>query len=360
MKAVKEKDYEVIAIAPKDDYAQQFDKIGMQYIDIPVSRKGKNLFVDLILLLRLIKLYKREKPDLVHHFTPKMVIYGSLAAHFAGIHNVVNSITGLGYAFVEEGILNKIVLNMYHAALSKNSQVIFENTDDRKYFLQNNIVPSKRTNIIITSGVNTVEFTPAKNNNLTNKIITFTLVARMLWDKGIREFVEAAEYVKEQNSSTHFVLLGGSDNGNPKAVPKSYLLTKKKSGIIDWIDHVDNVRPYIDDSDVVVLPSYREGGPRSLIEGASMEKPLIATDVQGCREIVEHEVNGLLVPPKDVNSLADAMLKLAKNHELRYQMGRNGRKKVLEEFDEKIVIQKTLEVYKKAGLQLTYDFNYTQ
>jgi glycosyltransferase involved in cell wall biosynthesis len=237
---------------------------------------------------------------------------------------------------------------MYNAALSKNSQVIFQNTDDRNYFSKNNIVPSTRTNIIKTSGVNIEEFAPSKNYNLTNKTITFTLIARMLWDKGIREFIEAAEYVKQKNPSTHFVLLGGSDNGNPKAVPESYLLAKKLSGIIDWIDHVDNVRPYIDDSDVVVLPSYREGGPRSLIEGASMGKPLIATHVPGCREIVEHEVNGLLVPSRDVISLADAMLALSEDHELRYQMGRNGRKKVLEEFDEKIVIRKTLDVYKKA------------
>lgn len=351
MQHMVKRGYYIIAVAPRDDYSKKIEEMRIKYIDVPVSRKGKNPFVDLILLLRLIKLYKREKPIIVHHFTPKVVIYGSLAARFANIKNVVNSITGLGNAFVKGGILQNIVEKMYKIAFSENQQIIFQNPNDRELFLQHKTVSPKSIHLIKGSGIDTEYLSSSSNKIRSNDNITFTLISRMIWDKGVGVFVEAAKLVKKKYLSAQFVIVGGLDNDNPNAVPEKYLKEQEASGYIKWTGHIDEIKQLIDSSDVIVLPTYyREGVPRSLIEGSSMAKPLIATTVPGCWEVVDHGVNGLLVPPRDVNSLAKAMLKLAKDPELRYQMGQNGRKKVLEEFDDAIIIEKTLEVYKKAGL----------
>lgn len=179
---------------------------------------------------------------------------------------------------------------------------------------------------------------------------TFILIARMLWDKGIAEFVKAAKKVKEQNPLTHFILLGGTDSGNPSAVPISWLKQQNKHCFIEWIDHVDDVRPYLAKSSIVVLPSYKEGLPRSLIEAAAMAKPIITTDIPGCREVVKDGVNGLLVPKENVELLVKAMLTLANNPDLCKRMGHASRERALKYFDECIVIRKTLDVYSKTFL----------
>ena len=170
----------------------------------------------------------------------------------------------------------------------------------------------------------------------------------MLWDKGIGEFVQAAAEVKKQNPGARFVLLGGSDPGNPAAVPPAWLEARQAQGQVEWVDHVDDVRPYLSQAHVVVLPSYREGFPKSLLEAASMGKPLIATNVPGCRDIVTDGVNGLLVPARDQHGLARAMLALAANPALRLAMGRAGRKRVKELFDEGIVNRENLRVYARV------------
>ncbi len=179
---------------------------------------------------------------------------------------------------------------------------------------------------------------------------TFIFIARMLWDKGVAEFVKAAKKVKEQNPLTHFILLGGTDSGNPSAVPISWLKQQNKHGFIEWIDYVDDVRPYLAKSSVVVLPSYKEGLPRSLIEAAAMAKPIITTDIPGCREVVKDGVNGLLVPKKNVELLVKAMLTLANNPDLCKRMGLVSRERALKYFDECIVIRKTLDVYRKTSI----------
>ncbi len=181
---------------------------------------------------------------------------------------------------------------------------------------------------------------------------TFILIARMLWDKGVAEFVKAAKKVNEQNPLTHFILLGGTDSGNPAGIPISWLKQQNKHGFIEWIDYVDDVRPYLAKSSVVVLPSYKEGLPQSLIEAAAMAKPIITTDTPGCREVVKDGVNGLLVPKKNVELLAKAMLTLANDPDLCKRMGHASRERVLKYFDEHIVIRKTLDVYRKTGIKL--------
>jgi len=182
---------------------------------------------------------------------------------------------------------------------------------------------------------------------------TFILIARMLWDKGVAEFTKAAKKVKEQNPLTHFILLGGTDSGNPAGIPLSWLKQQNKYGFIEWIDYVDDVRPYLAESSVVVLPSYyKEGLPRSLIEAAAMAKPIITTDTPGCREVVKDGINGLLVPKKNVELLIKAMLTLANDPDLCKRMGHASRERALRYFDDHIIICKTLDVYRKTGVKL--------
>lgn len=355
MEKMIELGYRVSAAAPRDDYSRKLEQVGIHYINLSMSRNSKNPFVDLMLLLRLLNLYTRNKFDLIHHFTPKIVIYGSFAARVAGLKSVVNSVTGLGHTFAKNGLLKHIVSKMYKVAFSGSSHIIFQNIDNQKMFLRNKIVLRKATHLVKGSGVNTDHFSPGMNKTQLDNNVRFSLIARLIWDKGVREFVEAAKIVKGRCPLAHFALIGNPDEGNPNAVSQRYLAKLKDVEAIRWTGHTDDVKTAIQNSDVIVLPSsYGEGVPRTLIEGASMAKPLVTTNVPGCREIVDHNINGLLIPPNDVNALIDAMLKLANNPEMRYQMGQNGRKKVLEEFDEKIVIQKTLEIYKKAGLQLVW------
>jgi len=343
--------WKVFAIAPQDKYSQYFEIHGISFVRLIISRRGMNPFKELLTIWRIYVIYNRIQPDFVHHFTSKVVLYGSFAARLAGIKNVVSSITGLGYVFINKGILRFLVKVMYKVAFQGVSQVLFQNSNDKEMFLRYKLISLERAHLVRGSGVNTEYFTSPVNENRLNDNITFALISRMLWDKGVGVFIEAAKSTKSKLSTVKFLLVGSPDNGNPNTVPEKYLKEQNSNGYIEWIGHVDDVKPFIVKSDIVVLPSYREGLPKVLLEAASCGRAIIATDVPGCREIVEHGINGLLVPPKDVNSLAESMLKLANEPELRLQMGRNGRKKVLREFDEKIVIQKTMEIYKKVKSQ---------
>lgn len=343
--------WKVFAIAPQDKYSQYFEIHGISFVRLKISRRGINPFKELLTIWRIYVVYNRIQPDFIHHFTSKVAIYGSFAARLAGIKNVVSSITGLGYTFINKGILRFIVRAMYKVAFKGVSRVIFQNSNDKEMFLRYKLISPKKVYLVKGSGVNTEYFASHVNDNRLNDNITFALISRMLWDKGVGEFVEAAKSTKRNLPTVKFLLVGSPDYGNPNTVPEKFLKDQNVDGCLEWIEHVDDIKPFIVKSDVVVLPSYREGLPKVLLEAASCGRAIVATDVPGCREIVEHGINGLLVPPKDVNSLAEAMFKLAKDPELRLQMGQNGRKKVLREFDDKIVIKKTMEIYKKVGSQ---------
>jgi glycosyltransferase involved in cell wall biosynthesis len=257
----------------------------------------------------------------------------------------VNSITGLGYTFIHGGAIQEIAKVLYRCALRSPAETIFENSQDRDFFLKNSLLQSNRAHLIYGTGVDMHFFDGAAIADGNPETVTFLCLGRMLWDKGIGEFVQAAEAVKKRHPAARFVLLGGSDPGNPAAVPPTWLEARQAQGQVEWVDHVDDVRPYLSQAQVVVLPSYREGFPKSLLEAAAMGKPLIATDVPGCRDIVIDGVNGLLVPARDPQRLAQAMLALAGNPDLRLAMGQAGRARVKELFAEGIVIRKTLRVY---------------
>ncbi len=315
---------------------------------LPVNKKGINPLADFRLICCLYWWYCKERPEIVHHFTIKPVIYGSIAARLANVPRIINTVTGLGYVFNDDKVacLRQIVERLYRISLACANFTFFLNQDDFKVFNERRLVNPKKAGILPGEGVDCDFFSPpclfgAKSQDAP----TFLMVSRLLWDKGVYDYVQAARVVKARFPEARFVFLGGRDERNPSVVPIKYLEKWQSEGVITWLGQVKDVRPVIADADVVVLPSYREGLPRSLLEAAAMEKPVITTDVVGCREAVEHGHTGLLVPVKDSVALADAMKKMIKHPELRLRMGREGRRKVEREFDERIVLKKILEVY---------------
>jgi glycosyltransferase involved in cell wall biosynthesis len=347
---MKKRGWQVIAVSPYDKHAEKIKHKGLRFWALPFKRQGQNPFEGLWLIFRLAKFYAREKPIIVHHFTIKPVIYGTLAARFSKVPGIVNLVPGLGYVFLKEGLLQYIVEKMYSFALSNRTHVIFQNPDDRNHFIQRKLVHPQQTHLICGSGINTEIFSPERfYQKKDSSQIIFTLAARMLWDKGVAEFVEAAKIVHTKNKQTQFFLIGDPDYGNPASVSPAWLENLQHMEFIKWIEHKDDIRPFLAKSSVVVLPSYREGAPRSLIEAASMAKPIITTDVPGCRDIVTNGQNGLLVPKKNVTLLAQAMLTLADDPVKRQQMGSASRKRALNVFNEHRVIHKTQEIYSQLA-----------
>ncbi|HUU39523.1 MAG TPA: glycosyltransferase family 4 protein [Desulfatiglandales bacterium] len=336
--------------AAGDGFEPKIEALGVKFNALPVDKKGINPRADVKLFWALYRWYKVQQPDIVHHFTIKPVIYGSIAARMAKIPKIVNTVTGLGYVFIDEKTtwLRRLVVGLYRLSLNCADFTFFQNQDDYDFFLSRGLVKKSGTALLPGSGVDCEHFSPVSGPNpLEKSQPTFLMVSRLLKDKGVYEFVEAARLVKEHYPKSRFQLLGRRDVRNPNVVPESDLKSWDNQGLVSWSGEVSDVRPIIAKSDVVVLPSYREGIPRALLEAAAMAKPIITTDAVGCREVVDDGINGLLVPVKDSSSLARAMERMINNPEMRKRMGKAGRKKVEREFDEKIVIQKILEVYDK-------------
>ncbi|MEM3227303.1 MAG: glycosyltransferase family 4 protein [Thermoplasmata archaeon] len=341
MKHFKDLGFEVYAIAPKDEYAQDLEK-EFKFIEIKhLNRKGTNPFKDLRLFLEYARIFHSIKPDLVLSYTIKPNIYGSFACGIMGI-KCISNVTGLGYVFMKENWLSKVVKQLYKSAFSFNKKIVFLNNSDLEIFLKYNIVSSKQIFMINGEGINTDYFSRSACKEYINDRLTFLLIARMLWDKGVGEFVKASEIVKRNHSNAEFWLLGPIDNDNPSAVSKSVIEDWESKGLVKYLGSTKDVRPFICKADVVVLPSYyREGIPRSLLEAMSMEKPIITTNEPGCRDVCSSDINGLLVPAKDANALAQAMIKLIEMpKEQRVKMGCSSRQMILEKFDEKIIISK--------------------
>ncbi|TLD42964.1 MAG: Lipid carrier : UDP-N-acetylgalactosaminyltransferase [Candidatus Jettenia ecosi] len=356
MKFLSNQGWSVIAIANDEaDYVNKFSNIGIRFININIDHKGKNPIADVALIWRLKSLYDQESPSLVHHFTIKPVIFGSLAAKWAKVPAIINSITGLGYVFNERGFLMRTSMMLYKFALSGRPRVIFQNNDDYQLFILNNLIKKTNAQVILGSGVNTKVFYPNKIKR-SDANLQFLLVSRMLWSKGISEYISAAERVKKQYPETKFILAGGASGGgakgNPDAIPEKWLNEVNARGIAKWIGRIpfEDVMILLDNSDVVVLPSYYpEGVPRSLIEAAAKGKPIITTNTPGCKEVVVDGVNGFFSSPKDVESLANCMLKFIREPELINKMGIESRKRAVDIFDEEKILEKTSGVYKNAG-----------
>jgi glycosyltransferase involved in cell wall biosynthesis len=352
MRALIQRGYTVASGgAAGDGFESQIEALGVPFAALPVDMKGINPGADLRLLRAFYAWYRKEKPDIVHHFTIKPVIYGSIAARLAGVPCIVNTVTGLGFVFMEERVawLRRLVEWQYRAALACAHFTFFQNPDDRALFLTRRLVKPHRVGMLPGSGVDCTFFTPGYSPpGPSASPPSFLMVARLLREKGVYEFVEAARLVKRHFPAACFQLLGRRDARNPTVVAQHELAAWEAEGVVTWLGEVPDVRPFVRRAAVVVLPSYREGTPRALLEAAAMGKPIITTDAVGCREVVEDRINGLLVPVQDAPALAQAMMRMIERPAMREWMGRAGRKKVEQEFDEQLVLNKILHVYEHA------------
>ena len=333
--------YEVVAVASYDKYSPQLPALGCRYIPLHIDKSGTNPWRDLILLWRFYRLMCKERPDIFLGYTIKPNIYGSLAARAKAIP-VINNITGLGSIFAKNNWLIYMVKWLYRIALARSSKVFFQNENDCNFFIEENLVVESSSDQLPGSGVDLEKFYPAPLPS--GPKTRFLLIARMLWDKGIAEFIEAARIMRQRGFNAEYILQGSLDEENPNGIPKTQMDEWASEGTIHYLGFSDNIYEEIKKSDCVVLPSfYGEGTPRALLEAAAMARPIITTDSVGCRDVVDNGVNGFLCKPKDVLSLAEMMEKFfAMSYKNRQEMGLRSREKVEREFDEKIVINKYL------------------
>jgi len=333
--------YEVVAVAPPDEYAQQLQALGCRYVALPMDNKGTHPGRDIFLLMRFYWLLKQERPNVFLGYTVKPNVYGSLAAHALSIP-VINNIAGLGTVFIRGGWLSRLVRNLYRAALSRSATVFFQNDDDRKMFVSEGLVNGEITDRLPGSGIDLQSFSPCPLPG--RPTLRFLLIARMLRDKGVLEFVGAARTLKRLGINAEFCLLGFLDAQNPTAISRNQMDEWVADGAVRYLGVSDNVREEIALADCVVLPSYREGTPRTLLEAAAMARPIVTTDTVGCREVVDDGSNGYLCRVKDAKDLAEKIEKVCLlPPEERALMGLRGRKKVEREFDEQIVIKMYLD-----------------
>ncbi len=334
--------YQVLAIAPQDEYSAKLSELGCKFIHINIDQGGTNPIRDIQTFFSFFRLYKNKNIDVVLNFTPKNNIYSTLAACFNGTQSI-NNIAGLGILFVNESITSKVARFLYRVSQSKASKLFFQNEDDRTLFLDKKITTNVPTDRLPGSGVDLTRFIlmPAPDDNK----VKFLLIARMLYDKGIGQYVEAAKALKEKYvNKVEFQLLGFLDVSNPSAVSKLDMQAWVDEGIINYLGTSDSVEQYIAKVDCMVLPSYyREGVPKSLLEAGAMGKPIVTTDNVGCRETVDDGINGYLCEPRSSESLTEKLeLIINMTHEQRLEMGQKSRQKMQNEFDEKIVIKKYL------------------
>ncbi|MFP6559963.1 glycosyltransferase family 4 protein [Paraburkholderia sp. B3] len=346
LRALTEAGARVTVIAPRDRTFAPLTAMGCRCIDLPVASKGTNPLSDLGTLRALYRHYRALRPDVVFHYTIKPNIYGSIAAWLARLPSVAVT-TGLGYVFIQKSRAARIAKRLYRFAFRFPREVWFLNRDDEAAFKdQNLLVHPERARLLHGEGVDLDEFafTPLP----TGDTFSFVLIGRLLWDKGVGEYVEAARALRARYPHARFQLLGPVGVDNPSAISREEVTAWEREGVIEYLGETADVRPFIARADCVVLPSYREGVPRTLMEASAMGRPIVATDVPGCREVVENGVNGLLCEARDAASLTAqlaAMLDLPQAE--RQKMAELGRKKIEKEFDERAVVQRYRELVRQ-------------
>ncbi len=347
--AAQKAGYNVAVVTQETSHGDEIRQAGLMLIPIKFQRSGRNPLSDLMTIRSLIRIYKTEQPDIIHHVSLKPVLYGSIAARFAGIPNVVNAMTGLGYVFSSEDFLARLFRFLISPFLgyifsARKTMIIFQNRDDLKTLEDRNLVKHEQTVIIRGSGVDLDIYVPGKDSKDIPQVI---LVARMLWDKGVGEFVQAAKLLLTKSISARFILIGDSDCENPAAISVQQLELWQEEKNIEWWGRRDDVPEILQYSTIACLPSYREGMPKFLLEAASAGLPIVTTDVPGCREVVINGENGLLVPPRNTEALANAIEKLLNDKTLRREMGAKGRALVEREFGIEKIAEETISLYQR-------------
>ncbi len=341
IKALQEMGYRVVAIAPQDIYSQKLVDTDMDYHDIKMNNMGTNILEDTKLTYSYYKVFKKIKPDLLLLYTIKPNIYGSIAAKMLNIP-VISSITGLGTVFLHDNLSSKVAKLLYKVTLNIPGKVFFENPHDKKVFLDQGFVKKEKTVLTPGACIDTNEFRPIEQVKFNeNNQPKFLFIARLVRDKGLIEYIDAIKLLRSKYPTIEFAILGPYYPGNPTAITEEEMDRWVEEGLVNYLGESDNVKSIISEYDCVVLPSYREGLSRVLLEAASMEKPIVTTNVPGCKDVVEDGVNGFLCEKENAHHLAEKIeqIILLTNYD-RMQMGKKGREKVVKEFDEPIVNDK--------------------
>lgn len=348
--------HEVVMLSPPGDYGPRFADHGLRWVSLAMDRASLNPLRETMTLRALVQTLKRERPALLHSFTMKCAVYGGLASRVAGVPAVVNAVAGMGYVYASDRLkarlLRPMVTTLMRSTLANgHSRLILQNPDDAAAFAR--LVPEQRIRVIRSSGVDTVRFFPrdeaAPTGSVPGTCLRVVLAARLLWEKGIGEFVEAARILKQSGREIECILAGMPDPGNPRSVPRAQVDAWVAEGLITWLGHVEDMPTLLRSVDVMALPSYyREGVPKSLIEGAASGLALVTTNLPGCREIVpEDDVDGLHVPPRDAGALAQRLAALDDDRALLRRLGKRARENSLAHFDERMVISRTIAVYEE-------------
>lgn len=347
--------HDVLLLSPPGAYGAKLRDLGFRWIPAPMQRLSLNPLRELALVLWLARLIRSERIDVVHGFTIKCAIYASLAARFASLRRAparVSAVAGMGYVFTSRDItarvLRPFVRGLFRLALGgRGARVILQNPDDVALFRQARLVAPELIHLIPGSGVDSTRFTPRAATAGAAAPVRVLLPARLLWDKGLGEFIEAARMLRGDARPLEFLLAGEPDAGNPASVSIDTVRAWVDEGLVQWLGHVQDMPALFRSVDIVALPSYREGLPKGLIEAAACGVALITTDVPGCREVVSDGVNGLLVPVRSADALAAAIWRLASNAGLRQRLGEAARADALARYDERIIIRMTMDVYRE-------------
>ncbi|WP_347988048.1 glycosyltransferase family 4 protein [Methylomonas sp. AM2-LC] len=347
--AAKNAGYEVSVLTRVNKHAQIILDQGINLIPLVIDRSKINPFNEIKLIKKLVTLYRQERPQIVHQVALKPILYGSLAARIAGVPYIVNAPVGLGYVFsskqLKARLLKPLILLAYRFLLNPiNSIAIFENPDDRAFFANKGIIKLEHTRLIRGAGVNMQQFVPTKKPDGLPIVI---LASRMLWDKGVGEFVEAAKIINKNTINARFVLVGAPDTQNPESIGENQLIAWQNAGCIEWWGHQDDMPSVFSQAHIICLPSYAEGLPRVLIEAAASGLPIVTTNIPGCREIVHNAENGYLIPPKSIDSLVNTLNLLISNSGLRLEMGENGRNIAINGYSTEQVNRETLAIYEQ-------------
>lgn len=342
IRALLDAGYEVVALAPPDAWSCRLTELGCRFIPLRIDNKGTSAVRDLSLLLHYRRVLSAESPVAFLGYTIKPNIFGSLAAHSLGIPTI-NNVSGLGTAFIRRTWLTTVVQALYRTALGRSARVFFQNREDRDLFVGERLVPAVLTDVLPGSGVDLTHFAPAPPPSASTGLV-FLLFGRLLGDKGVNEYAAAAHMIRKTHPGVRFQLLGYLDVENTTAISRHTVEAWVKEGTVEYLGDTDDVRPFIAAADCVVLPSYREGTPRTLIEAAAMARPIVATDVPGCRDVVEAGVNGFLCNARDPVSLAWAMRQvIALTPRQRGAMGTASRRLAEQRYDEHIVIARYID-----------------
>jgi glycosyltransferase involved in cell wall biosynthesis len=348
--ALRDDGHDVLLLSPPGEYGARLQALGLRWEPAPMDRRSLNPLGELQLLAWLVRLFKRERPDLVHGFTIKCAVYGSLAARAAGVPARVNAVAGMGYVFTSNDLKARLLRTPVRLLLrlalgGRGARLILQNPDDVALFAKARLVDPAQVRLIPGSGVDCSRFAAGPPVPAADGCYRVLLAARLLWDKGLAEFIEAARALRGQGRSIRFLLAGMPDAGNPASVAEAQVRAWVDEGLVEWLGHVDDMPALLGAVDLVVLPSYREGLPKTLIEAAACGRALVTTDVPGCREVVTDGVDGLRVPARDAPALAAAIARLQDDPALAERLGAQARLKALAEFDERSVIYRTKAVY---------------